>query len=50
MGVDESLHIVVATRAVAPQHGYGGLERAVAHHVRHLVRLGARLTVFTQPR
>ncbi len=43
------LHVVIATRAVAPQHGYGGLERAVAHHVRHLARLGVRLTVFTQP-
>ena len=43
------LHIVVASRAVAPQHGFGGLERAVAHHLRALARRGVRLSVFTQP-
>src|SRR3712207_4962038 len=43
------LHIVVATRAAAPQHGHGGLERAVTAHIRALARRGARLTVFTQP-
>jgi glycosyltransferase involved in cell wall biosynthesis len=45
----EPLHLVVASRAVAPQHGFGGLERAVAHKLRHLARLGVRMTVFTQP-
>ncbi|HEX5504464.1 MAG TPA: glycosyltransferase family 4 protein, partial [Thermomicrobiales bacterium] len=44
-----NLHIVVVSRAVAPQHGHGGLERAAAHHLRHLARRGVRLTVFTQP-
>ena len=43
------LHIVVASRAVAPQHGFGGLERAVALKLRHLARRGVRITVFTQP-
>ena len=43
------LHIAVASRAVAPQHGFGGLERAVAHHLRALARRGVRLSVFTQP-
>ncbi len=43
------LHIVIATRAAAPQHGYGGLERAVTAHIRALARHGARLTIFTQP-
>ncbi len=43
------LHIVVASRAVAPQHGFGGLESAAAHHLRGLARRGVRVTVFTQP-
>lgn len=43
------LHVVVASRAVAPQHGFGGLERAVAHKLRHMARRGVRITVFTQP-
>ncbi len=46
---DRPLHIVVASRAVAPQHGFGGLERATTHHLRALARRGVRLTVFTQP-
>lgn len=46
---DSPLHIVVASRAVAPQHGFGGLERAVTHHLRALARRGVRLSVFTQP-
>jgi len=45
----DELHIVVAARAVAPQHGFGGLERATAHHLRALARCGVRLSVFTQP-
>ncbi len=45
----DDLHIVVAGRAVAPQHGFGGLERATAHHLRALARRGVRLSVFTQP-
>jgi hypothetical protein len=48
-GADSPLHIAVATRAAAPQHGHGGLERAVTAHIRSLARLGVRLTVFTQP-
>lgn len=43
------LHVVVLARAVAPLHGYGGLERASLEHARHLARLGARVTVVTQP-
>ena len=49
MSDDAPLHIVVASRAVAPQHGFGGLERAVTHHLRALARRGVRLSVFTQP-
>ena len=49
MSDDAPLHIVVASRAVAPQHGFGGLERAVTHHIRALARRGVRLSVFTQP-
>ena len=45
----DELHIVVAGRAVAPQHGFGGLERATAHHLRALARRGVQLSVFTQP-
>lgn len=50
-GDDEGkpLHVAIATRAAAPQHGYGGLERAVSAHIRALARCGVRLTVFTQP-
>lgn len=49
--LDESapLHIAIVSRVVAPRHGFGGLERAVAHAVRHLARRGVRLTVCTQP-
>jgi glycogen(starch) synthase len=49
MNGNAPLHIVVASRAVAPQHGFGGLERAVTHHLRALARRGVRLSVFTQP-
>lgn len=46
---ERPLHVVVLARAVAPLHGYGGLERASLEHLRHLTRLGARVTVVTQP-
>lgn len=49
MSGDRPLHLAVATRAAAPQHGYGGLERAVTHHLTSLAARGVRLTVFTQP-
>lgn len=49
MGSAPPRHIVIASRAVAPQHGFGGLESAVAHHLRGLARRGVRVTVFTQP-
>jgi glycosyltransferase involved in cell wall biosynthesis len=48
-GAGVPFHVAIATRAAAPQHGHGGLERAVTAHVRSLARLGVRLTVFTQP-
>jgi glycosyltransferase involved in cell wall biosynthesis len=47
--MDEPLHIVIAGRAFAPQHGYGGLERASTDHLRALARRGVRITAFTQP-
>lgn len=46
---DAALQIAIASRAVAPLHGFGGLERAVASQVRHLAARGVRVTVFTQP-
>jgi glycosyltransferase involved in cell wall biosynthesis len=49
MGAERPLRIAVASRAVAPQHGFGGLERAVAHHLRALTRRGITVAVLTQP-
>ena len=49
MGAERPLQIAVASRAVAQQHGFGGLERAVAHHLRALTRRGIAIAVFTPP-
>lgn len=43
------LHVVVLTRAVAPLHGAGGLERHVHDLVRHLSRRDVRVTLVTRP-
>ena len=45
----ERLRVVVLSRAVAPWHGVGGLERHVADMTRHLVRRGVRVTLVTPP-
>ncbi|MXZ71415.1 MAG: glycosyltransferase family 4 protein [Acidobacteria bacterium] len=45
----ERLRIVLLSRAVAPWHGIGGLERHVADMTRHLVRRGVRVTLVTPP-
>jgi len=43
------LRIAVLSRAVAPLHGVGGLERSTHDLVRHLVARGVRVTVLTRP-
>jgi glycosyltransferase involved in cell wall biosynthesis len=43
------LHVVVLTRAVAPLHGVGGLERHGEDLIRHLLDEGVRVTLVTQP-
>ena len=43
------LRIAVLTRAVAPLHGVGGLERSTFDLVRHLLARGARVALFTRP-
>jgi glycosyltransferase involved in cell wall biosynthesis len=45
----DSLHLIVITRAVAPLHGVGGLERHVHDLVSHLLDRGARVTLITRP-
>ena len=45
----DRLRIVLLSRAVAPWHGVGGLERHVADMTRHLVRRGVRVTLVTAP-
>jgi len=45
----EDLHVIVLSRAVAPLHGVGGLERHVHDLVRHLLKRGARVTLVTKP-
>ncbi|HKP51549.1 MAG TPA: glycosyltransferase family 4 protein [Chloroflexia bacterium] len=36
-------------RALFPQHGYGGLERAASAQVRHLLARGVDVSLYTQP-
>jgi glycosyltransferase involved in cell wall biosynthesis len=43
------LRVVIVSRAVAPLHGFGGLERSVADLSRHLVRAGVHVTLVTPP-
>ena len=45
----EQLHIILLSRATAPWHGVGGLERHVADMTRHLLRRGVRVTLVTPP-
>jgi glycogen synthase len=43
------MKLAFCVRALYPQHGYGGLERAATAQVRHLLRLDTDVTLFTQP-
>ena len=45
----DDLHILVLTRAVAPLHGVGGLERHLHDLVQHLLERNVRLTLITRP-
>ncbi len=44
----DRLRVVVVSRAVAPIHGYGGLERHVGDLVRHLARRAVGVTLITR--
>jgi glycosyltransferase involved in cell wall biosynthesis len=44
----DRLRVVVVSRAVAPIHGYGGLERHVADLTRHLARRAVDVTLITR--
>lgn len=41
--------IAFCVRALFPQHGFGGLERAASGQVRHLLARGVDIALFTQP-
>ncbi|MFL5733634.1 MAG: glycosyltransferase family 4 protein [Chloroflexia bacterium] len=43
------MRIAHCVRAVFPQHGYGGLERAAAALTRHLLERGVDVVLFTRP-
>jgi glycogen(starch) synthase len=43
------LRVAVLTRAVAPLHGVGGLERSTRDLVAHLLKRGVRITLLTKP-
>lgn len=45
----ERLHVLVLTRAIAPLHGVGGLERHGRDLIEHLLARGACVTLVTQP-
>jgi glycosyltransferase involved in cell wall biosynthesis len=47
--VRTDLHVLVLTRAIAPIHGVGGLERHGRDLLTHLLRRGVRVTLVTQP-
>jgi glycogen(starch) synthase len=44
-----NLRLAFCVRAIFPQHGYGGLERAATAQVRHLLARGVDVALFTQP-
>ncbi len=43
------LRLAYCVRAIFPQHGYGGLERAGTDLMRHLLLAGADVALFTRP-
>ena len=42
------MRLAFCVRAIFPQHGYGGLERAATGLLRHLVLRGTDLTLYTR--
>ncbi len=44
-----SLNLAFCVRAIFPQHGFGGLERASSAQVRHLLMRGVDVSLLTQP-
>lgn len=44
-----NLKLAFCVRAIFPQHGFGGLERAATAQVRHLLARGVDVALFTQP-
>jgi glycosyltransferase involved in cell wall biosynthesis len=44
-----ALKLAYCVRAIFPQHGYGGLERAGTDLMRHLLLAGADVALFTRP-
>jgi len=46
---ERALAIAFCVRALFPQHGYGGLERAASAQIRHLLARGMDVALFTQP-
>jgi glycogen synthase len=45
----DGLRVAVLTRAVAPLHGVGGLERSTHDLICHLLNRGVRVTLLTRP-
>jgi glycosyltransferase involved in cell wall biosynthesis len=43
------MRLAFCVRAIYPQHGYGGLERAATAQVRHLLAQGVDVALYTQP-
>src|SRR5687768_5240318 len=43
------MRLAFCVRAIYPQHGYGGLERAATAQVRHLLLQGVDVALYTQP-
>lgn len=44
-----STTLAFCVRAIFPQHGFGGLERASSAQVRHLLMRGVNVSLYTQP-
>ena len=44
-----NFRLAFCARAIFPQHGFGGLERAASAQVRHLLARGVDVALYTQP-
>jgi glycogen(starch) synthase len=44
-----NLRLAFCVRAIFPQHGFGGLERAASAQVRHILARGVDVDLYTQP-